>query len=221
MYRYYLNMDRIAGQELIVENAETEINGDISLVDGKIGKAVKFSGRGEYIDLGNLQNTCLGDPIRCIYGFTLAFWIKPETLPATKTYYFSSSAHGFNVYSVKNSMYSEVRSGNKVWRDTFYGLEVGKWHFVELTWDPERGTEMFLDLKRASFQRRHSSESTPTSTENNFFIGRSHGNQRYETNPSVILDEVELFYGDRQNLLDLDLIQRGKNDVICQYPAKM
>jgi hypothetical protein len=33
-------MDRIAGQELIVENAETEINGDISLVDGKIGKAV-------------------------------------------------------------------------------------------------------------------------------------------------------------------------------------
>jgi hypothetical protein len=48
------------------------------------------------------------DPIRCMYGFTLAFWIKPETLPATKTYYFSSSAHGFNVYSEQNSMYSVI-----------------------------------------------------------------------------------------------------------------
>ncbi|XP_052079469.1 uncharacterized protein LOC127717737 isoform X2 [Mytilus californianus] len=209
MYRYYLNMNEVAGQELIVDNAETEIVGDVSLVDGKIGKAIALTGRGDYIDVGNLQDTCLGDPVRCLYGFTISFWINPTTLP-TKTYYFSSSSTGFNIFSEQYTMYAEVRSDNKVWRDSFYGLEVGKWHYVELTWDPEKGTEMFLDLKRASFQRRSTSERLQPSNERNFFIGRSHGDRRQEMNPSAIIDEVDMYYGKRQTLLDLDLIQRGK-----------
>jgi hypothetical protein len=125
------------------------------------------------------------------------------------SYYFSSP--GIDIYSVGRNLYAVVQAGNRKWEARTYGLERGIWQYVEVTWSDSKGLSVYIDLRLAVKQAGHSIESPRKSTSSTFYIGRANYANLQEY-PYVLIDDVEMLYGERDTLLFLDLIQRGKND---------
>ena len=209
MYKYSFDMEQILGRELIVPlmNAFTEVTGNVRTVPGKIGNGVQF-----YKDGGNVAfeaglKSCLVSPEVCLHGFMIALWLKAEEL-GQYSYYFSSK--GVNIFSVGSHMHAKVNAGNKEWETKLDGLSAGKWHFVEVTWEREKGLAIYLDLRMVTRQIGHVIAQPSQNADENFYIGRANDAPRQEF-PFAIIDEVEMLFGERETLLYLDLIQRGKN----------
>ncbi|XP_060080041.1 uncharacterized protein LOC132559439 isoform X2 [Ylistrum balloti] len=211
MYRYYFSMDERIGDELIVNNAYTDINGNVALTPGKIRNALTFYGDGGYVTVENFGTTCLGDVTKCLYGFTISFWIEFRSLTGDIPY-FSSGPRGLKIFSRGGNLHAEVSDGKETWSDSFYGLKHDRWHFIEVTWSPKIGLYMFLDLDMASRQSTPEPRDSTDSTQENFLIGRVGSGMTAMRYPNAAIDEVEIHYGDRFSLLYLDLIQRGKPD---------
>lgn len=206
MYRYYLSMDEIIGRELVVSNVGSEVIGNVQSVSGKIGNALKFNKDGGNVDLADFSASCLGNPALCLHGFLVAFWIRLDEL-RSHSYYFSSP--GFDIYSVGKNLYADVYAGNRKWEARTYGLESGIWQFVEVTWSESNGLSIYIDLRLATKQAGHSIEPPKKSTNPTFYIGRANYANQQEY-PYGLIDDVEMIYGERETLLFLDLIQRGK-----------
>lgn len=208
MYRYYLDMDSIVGRELVVDNMASEVLGNVQSVSGKIGNALKFNKDGGNVDLADFSTSCLGNPDLCLHGFLISFWIKLDEL-RSHSYYFSSP--GIDVYSVGKDLYAVVHAGNRKWEAQTYGLESVIWQFVEVSWSESKGLSIYIDLRLAVKQAGHSIESPKKSTDSTFYIGRANYANQQEY-PYGLIDDVEMMYGERDTLLFLDLIQRGKRD---------
>ncbi|XP_062614011.1 uncharacterized protein LOC134275752 isoform X2 [Saccostrea cucullata] len=206
MYRYYLDMDEITGRELVAKNIFSEVLGNVQTVEGKIGKALKFNKDGGNVDLGDFSASCLGNPDLCLHGFLISYWVKLDEL-RNHSYYFSS--HGINIYSVGKNLYATVQAGNRKWEARTYGLEMGIWQYVEVTWSESKGLSIYIDLRLAVKQTGHSIESPSKSTDSTFYIGRANYANQQEY-PYALIDDVEMLYGERDILLYLDLIQRDK-----------
>ncbi|XP_021368526.1 uncharacterized protein LOC110460117 isoform X2 [Mizuhopecten yessoensis] len=211
MYRYYFSMEERIGDELIVNNAYTDINGNVALTPGKIGNALTFYGDGGYVTIEDFANTCLGDVTKCLYGFTISFWIEFKSLTGDIPY-FSSGPRGLKIFSRGGNLHAEVSNGKETWSDSFYGLKHDKWHFIEVTWSPKIGLYLYLDLEMVSSQPTPDSRDGSVPTQENFLIGRAGSGMTAMRYPNAAIDEVEMHYGDRFSLLHLDLIQRGKPD---------
>ncbi|XP_056012893.1 uncharacterized protein LOC125678424 isoform X7 [Ostrea edulis] len=206
MYRYYLAMEEITGRELVVENMAIEVLGNVQTMKGKIGNALKFNKDGGNVDMGDFSTSCLGNPDLCLHGFIISFWMKLDEL-RNHSYYFSSP--GIDIYSVGKNLYAVVQAGNRKWEARTYGLEKGIWQYLEVTWSESKGLSIYIDLRLAVKQVGHSIESPRKSTRSTFYIGRANYANLQEY-PYVLIDDVEMLYGERETLLFLDLIQRGK-----------
>ena len=84
----------------------------------------------------------------------------------------------------------------------------GKWYYVEMTWHPENGLQMFVDLAEVARVVAPRMKEPDKEGSKNLYVGR--GNGRMERNGAVIMDDLQLWYGDRETLLHFDFIARGK-----------
>lgn len=91
----------------------------------------------------------------------------------------------------------------------FFRFESGRWYFVEITWHPASGLKLFIDNE----QRGETEARVVTSNSlGSFYIGRPNQGDvpsgRY-SNGNFDIDEMEIWYGDRENLLAFGYINRG------------
>ena len=68
-------MDEIRQDRLTGRGVDARVYGAASQVDGQIGGAVLLSGGREYLDLGDVTDTCLGDLDLCRYGVYVSLWV--------------------------------------------------------------------------------------------------------------------------------------------------
>ena len=66
---------------------------------GKAGGACTLNGRGQYLDGGDVSQTCIGNLSMCDLGVTFAAWVRPTDLQDS-SYIFDSGANGKRYYSL-------------------------------------------------------------------------------------------------------------------------
>jgi hypothetical protein len=90
------------------------------------------------------------------------------------------------------------------------------WYFIEISWSLHYGLEVFADQKFVcNASMATSRKSLMNSNDNRLYIGRSRtpanrGSSINDVAPNIILDDIKICYGDRQNLIEFGFIQSGE-----------
>ncbi|GFR98028.1 LOW QUALITY PROTEIN: neurexin-2-alpha, partial [Elysia marginata] len=206
-YRYHLPMDEIRGDDLVMLGGTARVVGPVRTVPGKIRNAVSFSGRGEYVDLGQAGDKCLGNLDTCRNGFYISFFVKFNRLDNTRGYIYSTP-HGIDIYHVGSQLMVKAESGRKQWMVSYNGLRQATWHFVEVSWSDSEGLTLYLDGEEVSHQARERSlREVPMTREMRVFLGRPNNGDRREMLSEAELDHVDIFYGTRDMLAAIDYIR--------------
>lgn len=206
-------MDEIKGDKVVAENTEAKIVGHARIVGGKIDNAVRLSGNKDYIDLGNYEDSCLGDISRCIYGFYISMWVSFSRLD-DDTYFLATGPKGIKIYYKSQRLYGEAVSGNKHWEVYIYGLrglDTRVWHFLEVSWNEDVGLVMYLNMKSVAFRNENAFANVTDTVFRNWYIGRANSGMSSEKYAAATFDDIQVFYADRITLLRLGFIQRGKS----------
>ena len=95
IFHYYLPMDTItAGGMVEGRGIAARTHRAASQVEGKVGGAVLLSGSQEYLDLGDVTHTCLGDLDLCRYGLYVSMWVQVSSVEGGRKPLLSSPAVG-------------------------------------------------------------------------------------------------------------------------------
>lgn len=92
-------------------------------------------------------------------------------------------------------------------------FDTERWYFVEITWHPKTGLKVYVDN-----QLRDKSDKTFTprsSARGNFYIGYPNSGDIYTSryaNGILDIDELEIWYSGREDLLAFGYINRGKTN---------
>ena len=137
-------MDKIIG-DAIHGDIKAKLFNDPLLQKGVINKCLCFNGVDQYASLGNLRDQCLGNPVFCHDGFTLAAWIKSGAkYPFPKeTYYISSGGQtrtsmGVALYRKPGGYGVTVRLNGKMWKSQGFAPVIEDvWTHVAFTWHPQ------------------------------------------------------------------------------------
>lgn len=107
----------------------------------------------------------------------------------------------------------EAQADNRFWRVSWSKAATGQWYFVELTWLAERGLQMFVDLTSVAWARNYTVREPPSEPGTGFaYLGRDNSDMGRGTRYAVTtLDEVEICYGDRDQLMMMNYILRGEH----------
>ena len=211
-YRFHFNMDKVQNDRLISDNMDAAIYGNVEVVRGKVNHALRlgYQGGKDYVSIGNVVDTCLGDLTLCKYGIYLSFWVSFQRLDPDTRYLFSSPK-GLNVYSVDNRLHATASMMDRFW-DTYYvGLRTGYWYFVEVSWRRDKGLALYVNGALVSEKQADSHKTSRSTKDKNFYIGRANGPESWQKTAMAVVDEVDIFYADMDSLLNVDFIQRGEH----------
>ena len=202
-------MESKRGSRLTDTKLDARLHGNPVLAPGKIGTGLLLDGRGEYVDGGDLGDTCLGNLSRCQYGFTFATWIIFNELLDNMFYVSTGAPNGVQLYHRSGRLYGEAQRGRDNWKTSWGGVETGKWYFVELTWSPDEGLRMFVDLEEVARGETSTSRRPSGDDSGRLMLGRANTNQQRRRYGAAIFDETEVWNSDRERLVDLGFVNRG------------
>ena len=95
----------------------------------------------------------------------------------------------------------------QTWETRHPGLQIGRWYFVEVTWDSQQGLSLYVDRQRVGYQPLPVYRPPQPAASMNLYLGYD-GTPGSEY-PAVTLDELEMLYADRDTLTDIGFVQRG------------
>ncbi len=134
----------VAGDSSIFHNDGTLRNMDTTTcwVDGKVGKALKFDGRNDYVDCGNA-----GSSVVSSNRLTLEAWIKPENANGDIMGFSSSinshCGYSFRLDSQKLQLTFQDNGGTWHTATSTYTVSLNQWSKVAVTYNAPAGTLMF------------------------------------------------------------------------------
>ena len=110
-------MDKMTGATIIGVKLIATLHNGAKLVEGLKGSSLHLNGVNQWASLGIHEQSCLGNLRLCAEGFSVAFWVKYETVPRDGNYrviYFLSSggqahANGIAVCYVDNGAEGVLR----------------------------------------------------------------------------------------------------------------
>ncbi|KAK6166927.1 hypothetical protein SNE40_023527 [Patella caerulea] len=211
IFRYHMDMDNMQGNTMTFPHINAQVHGNARLTDEAVlNKALNLVGNGQYVDLGNFPGTCFGDLMKCQHGITLSFWVNFPRLDGDSRYLFSSP-NGISVYYSGSRLHADAHMGDRNWAAYYTGIRTRQWYFVEISWNPELGLTMFVDEERVAFQPRDSHRGV-SRRDHRILIGKeASASSLGETNTAIaMVDEVDVYYADREKLVDLGVIRRGR-----------
>ncbi|WAR29555.1 PIF-like protein [Mya arenaria] len=186
--------------DLTVYNAQRElllaldfiIRGDVQLVAGKVGQALKITGTGTAkLSPGT---GCYGNLDFCRHGFLLSLWINFLELQNSMTY-LSSDKNGIRVDFYDGNLRITVETSTRWWQIVTSSIHVNTWYNVEVTWTDEFGLKLYLNNKLVAYQPLAEDKidgSTNITASNAFKFGQS------STGSSAIFDEMEFWEASHQ-----------------------
>ncbi len=172
---------------------------------------MKLDGRRKYIDLGDQSKTCLGNLTMCLYGITISGFYKFHELE-DDMYFIDSGPEGFKLYYKNGKLVSEFQQERNNWKTEWSDVRTGKWYFIEQSWCPRNGLKMYVDLHEVSRDPKPRLKDQGDGT-HNLFLGRANSDMRTDKYAKVTMDHMEIWYADRDKLIDLGFIQRGKENI--------
>lgn len=182
------------------------------LVGGLIGNGLALNGRGQYLDLGDLSDECIGNLALCKNGITVSTWLKFMGR-GDNSYIFSTGNNGIRMYLKDSYLNVKVNQNNREWNVRVPQLDETTWNYVEVSWHPDFGLGMYLNNTLVAYSAyTRSTPTLPLQSKPHVLVGKanigdSNQNVRYV---DAVYDEMEIWYGRREELLAFDYILRGK-----------
>lgn len=212
-------MNGIHGTKLPGSNVELTVGGSPVATAGMMDQALVFDGKRDFVDLGDQGSTCMGNLSACsTKGLSLSMWIKWTDF-TDNSYILSTGPYGVKLYYKDGKLTAEARRDSDFWQTAMsmsWDLVTGEWYFVELSWTAGDGLSLYVDLElvgRAPVGRSKVAELEFDS----FYIARPGRDARNGKFAAVSLDDLELWYADRQTLINLGFIIRGRHHRILIF----
>lgn len=189
------------------------MNGNPPLVQGRIGNGLSLLGNGQYLDLGEHPNECLGNLVLCPNGITVSAWMNFQNLN-DNMYILSTGNNGIRMYIKDDKLNVKVNQKNKEWYVHVPESDIGTWNYVELSWHPDFGLGLYLNntlVAHSTFV--DSVNNAPvTATRPHVLFGKANPGDSTDVTRTadMVVDEMEVWYGRREELLAFDYILRGK-----------
>jgi len=210
---YLIDMDQISGNVIPSRDLTVRTHGHPVLVPGKLRSAIRLDGSGQYVDAGDHRKACLGNVELCRHGLTQSMWIQFREF--RDNMYYVSNGRGVRVFHKDGNLHVVIAAARKQWEVAVPDLQKDTWHFVEYTWHPEKGLQVFVNNRLVGSRETPVTvqQRPPPETDSLVLIGNantvdSEVEQTFSTNG--VIDEVETWYRDRDNLIAFDYILRGK-----------
>ena len=144
-------MDDIENRKL-VGTYPGNIYGDVSLVQGKVNKALYTNGIDQWVNIGNHRDKCLGNLTMCSIGFAMVLWLKAhqDVSAGGDEYYIKSGGHtywsiGMSLMQHNGDLVASFRNESIHWRAQVTGFESRVWYHVVLAWAGESRVQVYLD----------------------------------------------------------------------------
>ena len=203
----WFDMDRIDGDRLPHDTWNIYVHGRPTTRPGIDGNAIYLNGRNQYIDFGR-NVFCNGDPEKsCSSGFTLSFEIEPQEL-REDTYFVSSSP--VDVYYRNGRLTTDVKTPTKKWSASTNRLDPDAWYKVDVSWHPKDGLRLYVNGVKVD-ERTNWTINRQYNENDNFYFGRANTDMIYENYAHTLVDNIELWYARRTELVDRGLVDR------CEY----
>lgn len=211
---YYFDMETISGNKLINEQGlDVDCNGRrrVETVEGQVGHALRLDGRWQqYADLGEHNDTCLGNLDKCRHGAMLGGWVRLSDI-RNGAYLYHTGQNGFKVKYENGRLVASASTSENSWNVNHGDLSSDQWYFIEYTWHPTRGFKVYVDnqliAEDKSPTKRTQTDFISGKEANTVYFGR--GASSNQGTADVSLDEVEYWYSNRDYLVAFDFIQRG------------
>ena len=205
-------MEKLSGRKSNKDGEyDVVMTGNPSLVTGKIGNAVRFGGNGQYATLGEHRESCLGNLDYCQHGLLLAFWLRPGFLKEDMQY-MSTGQNGVKMWYSNNQMHCSLETTARRVELSFDDLHKNQWSFLEFSWHPEKGLDLYIDNEFINSTQEVSAKSQRERRHNEsrdrIYLGRGE-REDIGVSGNVTVDELEYWYADRDYLLAFDYIDRG------------
>ncbi len=206
-------MDSIQNGRLVHPTLDLPVMGNPPVIPGRIFRAVRLEGNGQYLDLGQHSGTCFGNLRLCRHGYTTSMWVNFKRFENDMYYY--SNGNGVKMYHRNGNLHVVMEIDGKQWHVQAPGLSTNTWYFIEFSWHPEKGLQMYVNNRLAAQMTAPTRvTSRPVSDARHVYVGRANsgdttGRFRYA---DVTVDELETWYSDRDTLLAFGHILRGTKD---------
>ena len=198
------------------------ISGNARLIPGIIDNALQLDGSNQYVDLGDLRNECLGNLDLCPNGITFSSWINFQNFDENM-YIFSSSYNGIRMFYKDGNINTVVQHNGKEWSTKVPKLDLDNWNYVEFTWHPDFGLKMFLNNTLVGEDPTFTNVPVVPDSSTRVYIGRDNvgDTAEFTRTANMKMDEAEIWYGRREELMAFDYIVRGTVIILELYTPRI
>lgn len=210
---HYFDFDRMSGSRIVHPSIAIDTFGSPNLVSGKIRRALSLNGNSQVADIGEHDDACLGNLDFCHHGAMKAFWLRPGDM-VNNMYYMSNGLNGFSVMYSRGRLHVKATTSTREWSLSVPMVMANQWHFLELSWHPERGLQLYSNQELIGETSTGVGRTVPQRDAynprlNHFYVGRGNVDMRNAEFANATVDEMEYWYSTRDYLLAHDFIQRG------------
>ena len=210
---FIIPFETIEGTTIIHSKLPLNLYGNPILVQGRIGNGLSLNGLDQYLDFGEHTVECLGNLALCQNGITVSAWMNFQDLK-DNTYVFSTGSNGIRMYIKDYYFNVKVKQNNKEWVVSIPQVDEGTWNYVELSWHPDFGLSMYLNNSLVAYSKDTNTTFSPLvePSRPRVLLGKANSGDSTEPtqNAHMVVDEMEIWYGRREDLLAFDYILRGK-----------
>lgn len=185
------------------------------LVQGRIGNGLSLSGRGQYLDLGEHPEECIGNLALCHNGITVSTWLNFQSLQ-DNSYIFSTGSNGIRMYIKDDYLNVKVNQNRKEWHVRIPEFDISTWNYVEMSWHPDFGLGLYLNNSLVAKSTHTETTVAPLlQTRPRVLLGKANTGDSTEStqDANMVVDEMEIWYGRREELMAFNYILRGKYQV--------
>lgn len=201
-------MEEISGSTIPHSEYTIQLTGDPTLVKGKVGQALSFSGGGQFASLGEHRERCLGNLDYCHHGLLIVAWLRFGNVTEGMQF-MSTGQNGVKLSYENGSLFSFFQTSTRQWNVSLEDFLPGRWYFTELSWHPDKGLKLYkneLYIRADEDPSKHQVHYDKKLNGVYFARGEVPG-----ITGDITLDEVAFYYADRDYLIEFGYLDRGKN----------
>lgn len=207
---YLLDMDNVSGGRVVNADLTADTHGNPVGAPGKVGGAIRLDGNRQYVDVGSHPKSCFSRLERCRHGITGAMWLNFRDW--SDNMYYLTSGGGLRMYHDNGNLIVVADLQGQRWEVAVPELRKDQWYFVEYTWHPEKGLEVYVDNRLAGSRRLPIPGPLRSGDfdDNHVLIGAANPSETDTFNyANGLIDEFETWFRDRDNLIAFEYIMRG------------
>ncbi|XP_025090814.1 uncharacterized protein LOC112562040 isoform X3 [Pomacea canaliculata] len=155
-----------------------------------------------------MGHTCMGNLARCTQGITLSAWMKFRSFENDMVF-LSTGQNGLLMIYRDGYVHVSADGRGLVTTPRF---ETDRWYHVEISWHPSYGLRLYVDNELKADSPRVPIDDRGQDGEGRFYIGRPNNGDMpggHYTTGNFDIDELEVWYGRREDLIAFGYIDRG------------